>query len=93
MATYFKEGDSVAIISDSLLLVQQIKRVYKVKNPDLIMLSQIVFELLKDVSYTLKHVLREYNTMADEMANHGIDKKTAVPSTFLTLLRRYDVSW
>jgi ribonuclease HI len=93
LATHFKEGDSVTIISDSLLLVQQIKRVYKIKNPDLTMLSQIVFELLKEVSYTLMHVLREHNTMADEMANHGVDKKIAVPSTFLTLLKRYDVSW
>lgn len=93
LANHFKEDDNVIIISDSLLLVQQINKIYKVKNPDLHVLSQMVFELLQNISYTIKHVLREHNTQADTMANHGIDKKIAMPSTFLTLLKRYNISW
>lgn len=66
------------IFSDSLLLVNQIKGIYKVKNPDLILLYQKSKNLLSACQYQITHVLREKNKFADKLANYGIDNKTCI---------------
>lgn len=67
------------IYSDSLLLVQQMKGLYKVKNEVLQRMHARAKELLRHKKYTFIHVLRIYNQEADRLANEGIDKKIELP--------------
>lgn len=71
--------DQIIITSDSELLVKQIKGMYRVKNTDLFILYSCAMDLLSKFSYTIKHVLREHNKIADQLANKGIDQKIPVP--------------
>jgi len=86
------KDDLVVIVSDSQLLVRQIKGEYKVKNPDLKQLHSYAREMLKDITYNIVHVLREENKEADALANQGIDKKRKLPSKFLDQLRERNIS-
>lgn len=67
--------DHLQIVSDSLLLVNQLNGIYRVKNPELQILYQKAVKLLNLVSYDVVHVLRHKNQEADKMANLGIDHK------------------
>ncbi|MGE0010084.1 MAG: ribonuclease HI family protein [Candidatus Babeliales bacterium] len=89
---HLKKVDALYIISDSELLIKQMKGEYKVKNQPLKELFDIAHLLLKDVSYTLCHVRREKNIEADELANVGIDKKGKVPESFIALLKSHGLS-
>ena len=62
------------------------------KHPDLKPLHTLAKIWLEDMHYTIKHVLREFNVMADEMANKGIDEKIAVPPAFKALLKSHDIT-
>jgi len=73
-------------ISDSELLVKQMNKHYKVKNPVLIKIKSLIETMLHGAAYSFKHVLRHENTIADELANHGIDKKNKLPTDFLKFL-------
>ncbi|MDA3803036.1 MAG: ribonuclease HI family protein [Patescibacteria group bacterium] len=60
---------------DSELVVKQLKREYKVKNPDLSPLFLEIHNLslsFKKISYT--HVRRELNKEADKLANMAMDR-------------------
>ena len=77
------QNTHITIYSDSLLLVQQIMRKYKVKNEvlkHLFSLADRYFNQLPHVS--IQHIRREYNTEADAAANKGIDMKQPVPKDF-----------
>lgn len=87
---HLEKDDLVEIISDSQLLVKQVSGEYKIKHPDLQPLNRAVRRFLTHVNYMIIHVMREDNTQADELANHGIDSKTPVPEDFLTVLRKYE---
>lgn len=68
----------VEIFLDSQLIVRQVQGQYKVKHPALKPLFEEVKELLAKInSWTVAHVPREQNKRADELANKGIDEKTA----------------
>ncbi len=67
------------IASDSLLLVNQLKGLFKVKNHELQVLHQAARIRLQTIDYSIEHVMRSQNQIADEMANLGIDQKIAVP--------------
>jgi len=84
--------DHVDIISDSELLVKQLKGDYRVRHPELKPLYDVAKIWLHDMHYTVKHVLREFNVVADEMANKGIDEKIAVPPAFKALLKSHGIS-
>lgn len=71
--------DRIEIFSDSELLVKQILGVYKVKKPELKVWHNKVKNLLSSFSYSIRHVVREDNMRADELANRGIDKKHPIP--------------
>lgn len=79
----------VAIISDSELLIKQLKGHYKVKNESLILLKKVVDAFLKSTSFHCKHVLRHHNKEADALANLGIDKKNKIPTPFVKILSNY----
>jgi ribonuclease HI len=84
--------DFVDIISDSELLVKQLKGDYRVKHPDLKPLYLVAKTWLHDMHYAVKHVLREFNVVADEMANKGIDEKIAVPPAFKASLKSHGIT-
>jgi ribonuclease HI len=72
---------ALKVISDSELLVKQIKGEYKVSSPTLKELHGRAMKLLDQFDYfEIKHVLREKNREADRLANlamdRGIAKKT-----------------
>lgn len=61
--------------ADSLLVVQQLKGLWKIKHPGLIPLWEKARALLTRFDRVdLRHVPRELNTLADEMSNRAIDE-------------------
>ena len=63
------------IKSDSLLLVQQMKGVYKVKSPGLQTLHEEARGLVRQIGrVTFEHVRRELNEDADRLANEAMDE-------------------
>jgi len=78
---------SVAIHADSLLVVKQMNREYKVKDPLLIHWNLLAQKLKAFIPCTITHVRREYNTEADALANSGIDQKIKPSPEFEKLWR------
>lgn len=67
------------IFSDSELLVRQITGEYQVKSPTLEKLyQQAQLLLLKVSSWAIRHVRREHNKRADELANLAMDQGRTV---------------
>jgi len=63
------------IFLDSELLVNQINGTYKVKNENLKVLMRDVRKLLSRFeSYTVEHIDRSKNHIADKLANEAIDE-------------------
>lgn len=68
---------ALKVISDSELLVRQIKGIYKVKNPTLRDLHARAKELIAQLDwFSIGHALREQNQEADRLANEAMDKGT-----------------
>lgn len=68
---------ALKLISDSELLVRQIKGIYKVKNPTLKDLHARAQELIAQLDwFSIAHALREHNQEADRLANEAMDKGT-----------------
>ena len=66
---------ALKLISDSELLVRQIKGIYKVKNPTLKDLHARAKELIAQLEwFSIGHALREHNREADRLANEAMDK-------------------
>src|SRR6201984_3410144 len=66
---------ALKVISDSELLVRQIKGIYKVKNPTLQDLHARAKELIRQLDwFSIGHALREHNQEADRLANEGRDR-------------------
>jgi ribonuclease HI len=66
---------ALKVISDSELLVRQIKGIYKVKNPTLQDLHGRAKELIAQLDwFSIGHALREQNQDADRLANDAMDK-------------------
>lgn len=69
-------GTHITAYADSELLVKQLKGQYKVKNPGLLPLFQEVQWLINHFAkFTIVHVLREKNKVADALANKGMDER------------------
>jgi ribonuclease HI len=66
---------ALKLISDSELLVRQIKGIYKVKNPTLQDLHGRAKELIAQLDwFSIGHAMREDNQEADQLANEAMDK-------------------
>src|ERR1022692_2317793 len=66
---------ALKLISDSELLVRQIKGIYKVKNATLQELHGRAKELIAQLDwFSIGHALREHNQEADQLANDAMDK-------------------
>ena len=72
---------ALKVISDSELLVRQVKGIYKVKNAVLKILHARAKELISQLDwFSIDHALREHNREADELANQAMDKGTGPSS-------------
>ncbi len=68
---------ALKVVSDSELLVRQIKGIYKVKNATLQELHARAKQLIAQLEwFSINHALREHNRDADELANQAMDKGT-----------------
>lgn len=68
---------ALKVISDSELMVRQIKGIYKVKNAVLHDLHARAKELIAQLDwFSIDHALREHNQEADQLANTAMDKGT-----------------
>src|SRR5438093_13127339 len=66
---------ALKVISDSELMVRQIKGIYKVKDPTLRDLHARASQLIRQLDwFEIDHVLRGKNREADELANAAMDK-------------------
>lgn len=68
--------NDVEIYLDSLLVVQQVNKEFKVKSKklgDLYSYSMTLIEKIKNINVI--HIRREYNKRADELANEALDAK------------------
>lgn len=88
---YIQKYEQLIIISDSQLLVRQMNGIYKVKDAALRQLKDLAVVWLHGYRYKIEHVLREFNTLADAMANYGVDKKISLPQEILQNLQHHDI--
>src|SRR5215469_1988924 len=66
---------ALKVISDSELMVRQIKGIYKVKEPTLRDLHARASQLIRHLDwFDIEHVLRGHNREADQLANTAMDK-------------------
>jgi ribonuclease HI len=66
---------ALKVISDSELLVRQIKGIYKVKNATLQDLHARAKDLIRKLDwFSIGHALREHNREADRLANEAMDR-------------------
>jgi len=76
---------ALKVVSDSELMVKQIRGEYKVNSPTLKELNAQAMKLIDQLDYfDITHVLREKNKEADRLANTAMDRgtflKTATPT-------------
>jgi ribonuclease HI len=92
---YNLQNVRVVIHCDSLLVVRQLNRNYKVRNPGIQLLFDAIDKELKGVQWEIMHVYREFNKQADILANKGIDDEIKLPdylSLCIELLRQINIS-
>ena len=79
---------ALKVISDSELLVRQIKGIYKVKEPTLRELHGRASQLISQLDwFNIEHVLRGHNREADELANAAMDMDKDKGSGRRTIVR------
>jgi ribonuclease HI len=68
---------SLKVLSDSELLVKQMKGQYRVKNPGLLELYDRARVMVRKLQhFSIDHVLREYNRDADRLVNKVLDTRS-----------------
>jgi probable phosphoglycerate mutase len=71
---------SLKIISDSELMVRQMKGVYRVRHPELRRLYDEAQHLTAQIEHVeIRHALREHNQNADRLANLAMDRGKGSP--------------
>lgn len=72
--------DSLKIISDSELMVRQMKGIYKVRHPELRKFYDEAQQLTAQIEHVeIRHALREHNQDADRLANQAMDRGKSSP--------------
>lgn len=73
------EFEAVKFFLDSELVVRQVNGEYKVKDPKLKELYLMVRQKLSDLGreYSVEHIRREGNKVADGLVNYELDKQSA----------------
>ncbi len=72
-----KSKESIELLADSKLLIEQIKGNWKVKHPNIKPLFAELKALVsgfKEVSF--RHIARDENQVADALANQALDKRS-----------------
>lgn len=70
-------ASELVIKMDSLLIVNQVKGLFKVKNPGLLPLFQEVRGLLSQLpKWSIEHTYREGNSLADSLVNEALDSRS-----------------
>lgn len=82
--------DTLKIKADSQLMVRQIQGIYKVRNVELARMHSVIKTMLNALHFTIEHIRREQNKVADKLANAGIDKKIRVPRELLLVWPVYE---
>jgi ribonuclease HI len=68
------QADDVEIFSDSRLMVEQMNGRFRVKAPHLkLLLGEAAQRARRFRKFTLRHIRREENVLADRLANLGAD--------------------
>jgi ribonuclease HI len=82
LSTAKSEGATdVEIISDSLLLVQQMLGKYRVKHPNLVPLYERAKSMTRHFpKFKIRHTLRAGNKDADRLANAALDRAERTPN-------------
>ena len=83
--------EPIIIHSDSLLIIQQMKGVFKVKKHEMRTLHTMAMQESFGLRISYEHVMRERNQIADALANEGVDNKTPLPLKFLDILQTYEI--
>jgi ribonuclease HI len=66
---------SLKVVSDSELMVRQMKGIYKVRHPELRKLYEQAQQLVRRLEhFEIRHALREHNQTADRLANEAMDR-------------------
>jgi ribonuclease HI len=91
ISEYSASDDVIHIISDSQLLVHQLKGIYRVKKNHLLPLYYACKDKINQMNVTITHVLREENSNADEMANYGIEHKVFPPDIYIDQLKQHGI--
>lgn len=66
---------ALKVISDSELMVRQMKGIYKVRHPELRKFYEEAQQLARKLEYfEIRHALREHNRDADRLANQAMDR-------------------
>jgi ribonuclease HI len=66
---------ALKVISDSELMVRQMKGIYKVRHPELRKLYDQAQQLVRGLEhFEIRHALREHNQIADRLANDAMDR-------------------
>ena len=69
---------ALSVISDSELLVRQVQGIYKVRSPALQELHRLAQQRIAKLEwFSIRHVLREKNRVADQLANAAMDRGTS----------------
>jgi ribonuclease HI/pterin-4a-carbinolamine dehydratase len=65
----------IQVYMDSLLVVNQMKGIFKIRNRDLWPINQAITSLVKDFKHvSFAHVPREFNKLADAAVNRALDE-------------------
>ncbi|HSE50180.1 MAG TPA: ribonuclease HI family protein [Terriglobales bacterium] len=76
------QAAGLMVVSDSELLVKQMKGEYKVRAPELQTLHKRANEMLRGLGwFDIRHVRREQNREADRLANEAMDSGTPGATT------------
>lgn len=72
------QPSSIQWYLDSKLVVEQLNQRWKIKDPNLKVLWQTAISELSQlgVPYSISHIPREENTLADKMVNQALDGLT-----------------
>jgi ribonuclease HI len=67
----------INIYGDSLLVVNQVSGLWKCKSDNLTRLNinakQLLYTMNKEYNVSIKHVLRDFNKIADALSNKGVE--------------------
>jgi ribonuclease HI len=72
----------VQVYMDSLLVVNQMKGIFKIKNRDLWPIHEAISKLAKEFRHiNYSHVPREFNKLADAAVNRALDEHLGITRT------------